>query len=974
MQPSPVAPSRAAQDRRPVRSLYKETMRLLEFPKGASVVRVLTAKEEADVRRLPAWDLSPLVGATAPTMILAPSSMPFNTATFDSFVNAALVPRLETALRPAGAFYASLALVAVDRIGTATTMVPAHRPIGTFGSLYVALPHHFVGGALSFMRGRDTSTWFELSPWSLPRYSYAACYRHTRVISKAITTGCRVLLVYNLIYVDPRSHTRDYPISVDAAATRLSTLAAKDHEPDDSRLAYPIRTSTSLSFNALSGHERDLVHALVLSGDFDVALASVRPKLTFDGGVNLAGYIMMAVPETSHILGSIELHPSIGDLRFLQEGLAGSLFHDYVSTARQVDHKADDNDLLGVLVFWPKQRRLEAAGPHGALLCLEDAVSRTDPLVGHESLNALVRRVLPLLATPDLSEAAVHQRIQTAANASATECFARLARILDVIGDPTLMATYMATSLDVVSFDTKPPAIATWIHRVCSTHGWEALSHGLEQLVGRWTNERATMAPAVRLIAALAGVDGPDPLCSSLRQPYLAELIKLLWRTAQRNVQELYYTVEAAELINVLGACLAVEGYVASLGEQPTAHWLQARLPPFALSAIDAALNPATSMTAIMLDDPDKCSLLNVVTQALAQSLDANPTLCVPDLATAVLQLLDDNADGINSLVVDVWETRSAIKMAADMVVIASRHGRLAPALRDRCESIFGSLLVPAICHVLRHTSLDADVQGMLLQRVPPPESDEMLRTQAKHLDVFYNMHPHKEVPPPDGAKNVHWRWIVDLLEAVTLVDSSKTLSYVHAWVANVLSPEPALFGDVAFYCLTRHAFWPHDAWMAVATAAIPALQAEFKTWSYQFRSVRDANHELVPCDCVLARQVNDFISTKYGVQEEVYGPRCIAVDTFFDDDDEPETLFRKKKPMTTMTLTRRLDAFTLMEAKFQTASMRIERLQAVMDARTKRRSGAKRPSVQGQEGTKRVCVPASASGALMDEYDCRSI
>ncbi|KDO20755.1 hypothetical protein SPRG_13337 [Saprolegnia parasitica CBS 223.65] len=939
-------------------------MRLLEFPKGASVVRVLTAKEEVDLRRLVAWDLSRLVSATAPTTILTPSSIPFNTATFDSFVNAALGPRLETALRPAGAFYTSLAHLAVDRIGTATTMVPAHRPNGTFGSLYVALPHPFVGGALSFMRGSDTSTWFESATWSMLRYSYAACYRHTRVISTAITSGSRLLLVYNLIYLDPCTHTRDYPISVDAAATRLSTLAAKAHEPNDSRLAYPVRTSASLSFDALSGHERDLVNALILSGDYDVALGCVRPKLSFDEGINMAGYIMASVPESSHILCSIQLHPSTGDLHFLKDGLAGAFFHDYVSTARDVDHKADDNDLLGVVVFWPKRRRLEAAGPHGALLCLEDAVSRGPPyidhLVGYDSLNSLVRSVLPLLAAPDLSKASILQRIQATANASATELFARTARLLDVIGDPALMATYMATSLDLDYFGTKASEIAIWIHRVCSTFGWEVLSHGLEQLVDRWTNERATMAPAIRLIAALAGVDGPDPLCPSLRQPYVPELIKALWRTAQLNVEELYYVVEAAELIKVLGACLAVEGYVASMSERPAAHWLQARLPPFALSAIDTALNPATSMTAIMLNDPDKCSLLNVVTHALARSLDANPTLCAPGLATAVLQLLDDTLDGVNTLVDDVWMTRSAIEVAADMLVIASRHGRLVPSLLERCETIFGSLLVPAICHALRHSTLDPDVQAKLLQRMPPPETDDIVRTQAKHLDVFYKKHPHPQVPPPDGSKHVHWRWIIDLLEVVTMVDATKTLSYVQAWVTNVLAPKPALFGEVAFYCLTRHAFWPTEAWVAVATAAIPVLQNEFKTWSFNSRNVRDANQALVPCDCVLARQINDFLSTKYGVEEEVYGPRCDAVDAFFGDDDEPETMFKKKKPMTTMTLTRRREALTLMQSKFQTASMRLERLQALMQAPKQRGTRPKRPAVQGKEGAKRRCVPAS--------------
>ncbi|KDO20185.1 hypothetical protein SPRG_13438, partial [Saprolegnia parasitica CBS 223.65] len=112
---------------------YKDIMYLLEFPKAASMTRVFTAKDEAAVRGLPAWDLSRYLGQDT-TTIVAASDLAFDTSAFDAFVNATLVKRVKTALAPEGPFHAALAHVAFDAVGDMNTFEVTHRPLGTFGT------------------------------------------------------------------------------------------------------------------------------------------------------------------------------------------------------------------------------------------------------------------------------------------------------------------------------------------------------------------------------------------------------------------------------------------------------------------------------------------------------------------------------------------------------------------------------------------------------------------------------------------------------------------------------------------------------------------------------------------------------------------------------------------------------------------------------------------------------------------------
>ncbi|EQC38082.1 hypothetical protein SDRG_04512 [Saprolegnia diclina VS20] len=257
-----------------VGAYYKDIMYLLEFPKTASMTRVFTAKDEAAIRALPAWDLS-RYHQPRTTTIVAAADLAFDTTAFDTFVNTTLVKRVKTALAPEGPFHAALAHIAFDSVGDAQSFGAAHRPPGTFGTLYVALPRHVRGGEVEFSRGYDHNKWLQPRRADAPQHSYAACYRNSHVTAAAITEGDRVLLVYNLVYTDSSAHTRDYPASIDEAATHLRKLGAKDHGIFEVLQGCPVQQGTS--FETLSGLPKDLLTALLRSRVYDVALATLPP-------------------------------------------------------------------------------------------------------------------------------------------------------------------------------------------------------------------------------------------------------------------------------------------------------------------------------------------------------------------------------------------------------------------------------------------------------------------------------------------------------------------------------------------------------------------------------------------------------------------------------------------------------------------------------------------------------------------------
>ncbi|KDO33640.1 hypothetical protein SPRG_19259 [Saprolegnia parasitica CBS 223.65] len=951
---------------------YKDIMYLLEFPKTASMTRVFTAKDEAAVRALPAWDLSRYLGQdTATTTVVAASDLAFDTSAFDAFVNATLVKRVKTALAPEGPFHASLAHIAFDAVGDMSTFGVAHRPLGTFGTLYVALPRHARGGEVTFRRGHDWNKCLLSRRSGAPQHSYAACYRHTHVTAAAITEGDRVLLVYNLIYNDPAAHTRDYPASIDEAAAHLRRLGTMDHDRLNVQRGCPV-LQQGTSFETLSGVAKDVLTAFLQSGVYDVALATLVPDN--DVVVDALRSSLLGIGSLANILFKcVELHPATGAPSVLQDGLHGSLLPEYTSSIS--DEVVHEFGPTHALIFWPKRHRLEAAGLHGAMLCLERAVTA--------AANDGTNTNLELLGCDDILSLAIHvmvfmemdysifsedqyQRVQAIIDPSATSFVHRFAAVLTTLGSINLILEFVATSLNMTHCNTSLPDVAMWLYGLCQTHGWELLFKSLAQLVDRWSKKQATMAPALHLIASLAGVDGATPVCPALHQPFTIELIKGLYRTSRHALDAHYHNARLAVQHEVLGLCLVLDAYVAENGV--SSHWLHRQLPPLALATIDANLDPAKSMARRLLDaeETEGVALLTTAAPALVYGLRLQRRLRVPALAAAIAAKLHNPSTTVDMLVRDEWSHSDAVVIVRSLLTIALCDGTLTSALLERCRTVFGSCTVPAIRDVLAHDiTVDNATRALLFQSVLRPITNTDTNYD-RHLNDYYRDHPHPYVAPShDDAREVDagWRLAVDTLELIAEMDASQMLSYVRLWNDQVLSQEPWMYGGFVANCLLRHTFWTHEAWLFLANLCIKNLTPLFA--GRRLRDLRPKVEVRVDCDCELATQLNTFMSSQHALVDVLRAPApmCTAIQAFLDgppkttleltrhnnDDDASEPV--------TITIERPHDDFSDDEVDAYSSKTMVERLQAMKKSKTIRKRQAPRITRSG----KRTCVPRTA-------------
>lgn len=141
---------------------------------------------------------------------------------------------------------------------------------GMFGTLIVALPSLHVGGDL-VVRHREREVRLDLRGADLSELAWAALYADCVHEVLPVTSGCRLVLVYNLLRKGPGSLPR--PPSYEQEAVALERVlrawweeAPKPEEDRPGKLVYPLAhayTPAELSFSALKG--ADAAAAAVLA-------------------------------------------------------------------------------------------------------------------------------------------------------------------------------------------------------------------------------------------------------------------------------------------------------------------------------------------------------------------------------------------------------------------------------------------------------------------------------------------------------------------------------------------------------------------------------------------------------------------------------------------------------------------------------------------------------------------------------------
>ncbi|KDO19195.1 hypothetical protein SPRG_21597 [Saprolegnia parasitica CBS 223.65] len=175
---------------------------------------------------------------------------------------------------------ATLSHLCFDGRGSPSALAPSAAVPNTLGVLIVWLPSRYLGSRLVFQSDRRSET---MDDTLLPTTTLQclATYLSTQVVSTQIMWGRRVALVYNLVCTKPECGFRTAPETQEAATAVLMEIAKEPFQRHPLVCRY-IAKPSGLSFEKLSVEDAALADALLATGCYDVALATVERRGDID--------------------------------------------------------------------------------------------------------------------------------------------------------------------------------------------------------------------------------------------------------------------------------------------------------------------------------------------------------------------------------------------------------------------------------------------------------------------------------------------------------------------------------------------------------------------------------------------------------------------------------------------------------------------------------------------------------------------
>ncbi|EQC38253.1 hypothetical protein SDRG_04679 [Saprolegnia diclina VS20] len=480
--------------------------------------------------------LAALYGSRVPA-----SAMAFQNTAWDAFVQLKMCGIANNFLSTSRACTAHVSHLVLDVTGANAALYEPHDvPEGTYGRLILAL----------------TTSKKKTKPWQsceLNALSMCAMYLSVQVSSEPITDGCRVALIYHLVYDDPAPGFSIEQPSRTAAAAVLTALASIRYQAqkygifqipnDDGDNDTSQKPPTS--FKHIRGYALAFVNALDASGEYDYVLARATKKRC----EYLARPSNAAIP------------PSIKASRTKTYPSRDALLLALVEAASGIDDDPDDDEDEDGFMYGFRN---------------DDVLSTTRLKKTHE---------------PELPAATMLQLLLDANS-------------VDVIDE------YLRHSCQNHDHP-KMHHIGPKLHACLTTYGWSALGSAVQAMLQRWV---ATSPPEILhlpfvLLASLAGVLD-DPICAPLDHPRLPEVVQAAYvalRSAcdaakalddQRNFRGRKGDRSWDAALCTVQCSLLIEAYVR---DSTLSLWWKCntRLPPILLSMVYAYWAPNGLMAAM---------------------------------------------------------------------------------------------------------------------------------------------------------------------------------------------------------------------------------------------------------------------------------------------------------------------------------------------------------------------------------------
>ena len=290
------------------------------------------------------------------------------------------------------------------------------KAAGMFATLLIVLPSLYIGGAL-LVRHRDREVRLELNCTELSQVAFAAFYADCVHEVLPLTSGYRLVLVYNLRRQGRGQllHAPDYDTEQAEVTAVLRQWSAGKEAPDDDspeKLLYPLEhayTPAELAFAALKGADAAAAAVLVAAAsaaDCDLYLALVT--IGESGSAEYTGYSgsrrrrWAEEAEDEEDFEIVEVHdrtetlsdwrhpdgsqPTLGPLPFTEDELCPPEAFEELEPDEQHFHEATGNEgasfertyRRAALVVWPRARRLAVLNQAGLAATLPYLAALTE--------------------------------------------------------------------------------------------------------------------------------------------------------------------------------------------------------------------------------------------------------------------------------------------------------------------------------------------------------------------------------------------------------------------------------------------------------------------------------------------------------------------------------------------------------------------------------------------------------------------
>eukprot|EP01079_Euglenida_sp_SAG-EU17-18_P005256 gene5256-939_t len=286
-----------------------------------------------------------------------------------------------------------------------------------FGTLCVVLPSLHEGGVLKVRHHGKEKQYSSAGVAALQGLHWAAFYGDCEHELTEVTSGCRVVLVYNL-YVDDTDHIPTAPTQF-GASDRLAILAKKQHWRNDthkfihlleheySDQALRQRWDRSL----LKGMDESMRQALAAARSqdgkplYDMCIARVTLVRNYDEDDCHDDEHSW---ELSHLIFGPTLPPNICPKLAVEDEdwLLGDEYQakELVQASKDQDPHHQGNDGAPVtswyrkraLIFWPTHRRFKLLGSDASLKLIQKAIGSSRPqqdLCGYDSIGDMFKAI-----------------------------------------------------------------------------------------------------------------------------------------------------------------------------------------------------------------------------------------------------------------------------------------------------------------------------------------------------------------------------------------------------------------------------------------------------------------------------------------------------------------------------------------------------------------------------------------------------